>query len=221
MDALKGNPVTIPINPTIIKALTHIAPKADVRYYLTGVLVDVMTRETRYVATCGALLVAVREVIDDDEPARTPAQIIIPHAAAAALKPCKHITHSALTYSTEPGAECRIDPTSTGAVVFVPIDGKFPSYARVFPMVAPSLAHAHFDARLVWAAERFAQDACGKGKLGLSHILPNGPTDRACVVFSGLDAFGILMPRRADVDVDSIPAWAQPAGGFPAPAVAS
>ena len=223
MAALKGNPVTIPVSPVIIKALTHVAPKSDIRYYLNGVLVDVMPRETRYVATCGALLVVVREVIDDDEPARTPAQIIIPYAVAAALKPCKHVPHSALTYSTEPGAECRIDPLAAGAVVFVPVDGKFPDYMRVFPTVAPSLAHAHFDARLVWAAERFAQDVRGKDIRGLSHILPNGQAG-ACVVFTSLvDAFGIVMPLCGDAcpGLESIPTWAQPAGGFPAVAVAS
>lgn len=89
------------------------------------------------------------------------------------------------------------------SVGFVPVDGTFPDWRRVFPRKVDGTAGSFsFD-----LLARFSKAA---REMGSKHatLHQNGPSSPALVKFScSPDLVGVIMPKRDDIGEESAPDW--------------
>lgn len=120
----------IQIDAKQLRSLRHIAPKNDVRYYLNGVLVQCDNRGKYYVATDGHRLACYFDQwAEGEEPCDV--EIIIPGDVIRAMKVSRHLPYCLL--STDDGTQWKLATLNGAALVFTPIDGKFPDWQRIIP----------------------------------------------------------------------------------------
>jgi hypothetical protein len=120
-----------------LKAAHIAAAVKDIRYYLTGVLVefraqtDVGDVKTIVAATDGHMLFAAHTIIERDDVSEglpdVGTQIIIPGDVVKACK-LRHKSNPFVTLKQISETQWQL-----GDVLFTPIDGKFPDYRRVIP----------------------------------------------------------------------------------------
>jgi DNA polymerase sliding clamp subunit (PCNA homolog) len=178
---------TIYIDATELKAVRVFAAKQDIRYYLNGVLVQATARETRIVATDGAMLgLFDREQENEDVVFE---EFIVPNDVIDALKPDAKFP---VRIVIENGQH-RIQQYDDRAFTFKPVDGHFPDYRRVIPEKASGEA-AQFTGELLGKADK-AQKLISKGQS--AHIWPDGPDGSAMFGLYGAGRFiGVIMPRH-------------------------
>lgn len=164
----------------MLAASLHCAGVQDIRYYLNGVHVEIITGEVRLVA-CNGALVSVLRYQDTNAPSLS---VTIPRATVELAVRTK--TKTASLFRAESG------DWSIAGIHFTPVDGTFPSYRRVVPSECNGQA-AHFDPALI------AQMA----KVGKSLRLRSVPCIRqngegaALVHIPNFDNFvGVIMPMR-------------------------
>jgi DNA polymerase-3 subunit beta len=210
-----------------IKALLLAAAKADVRYYLNGVCIDVRAADAVAVATNGHILLAVPLALADDAGELVPGQYILPREALEGIKP----THKSLPVTIEvltpaptpdpdrPGVTLRKSPTATvfagGAVAHTPlVDGRYPDWRRVVPLEV-SYEPGQYKADYVAAFGKMHKLLGGKESPALAH---NGEHGAARVLLPA-DAVGVLMPMRYSTrpSFDN-PAWLAAPGAVAAAA---
>lgn len=202
-DQAKAGAHVIEIPTVFLKAALAIAPKADIRTYLNGVLVEVMATETRVVSCNGAALSVFRTPVET--PAEAQRKFIIP----------RDVVEKALKGWKLPN--CLVEPADTGKwtinvdTLFAPIDGQFPDYRRVVPakvtgladqfdpaifalfaVVAKALGHKPNDVTL-W------QSGGEEGKDGASALVSLDGEPNFC---------GVLMPCRVSKKQMEMPTWA-------------
>lgn len=194
----------ITLNSRWLKGAAICAATNDIRYYLNGVLVDILAREVRIVATDGHFLVCLREETPKDDPDNVPAQVIIPGDVLKAMKPGKRLP-AVLTYATN-SLECTLDTFTGTALTFKAVDAKFPDYMRVLPAGQPSGELGFFDHELIARMGKAARTALDSGK-AFPELWPSGRTGTAAVVVPGYpEFFGAIMPRHASETYDR-PEW--------------
>lgn len=177
-----------------LRAVLEFAAKKEVRYYLVGVLVEILPTEVRYVATDGEAVGICRHRI---EGSALPLELIIPRDVIVAACSAK-------------SAQVKLALTDAGFVLgstlFVPVDGKFPDYRRLFS-AAPSGQVAQYQVAHLAKFEK-ARAALRAGDTVLRHN-GEGP---ARVHFYGYDDFvglvspflPIRAPKRPDL---GMPEW--------------
>ena len=122
-----------------------VAPKADIRYYLNGVLVEWNETLTRLVSTDGHVM-----YLNDEKPTvdenKGSGSLIIPRAALDQLKPKHNGTLPWYVLTVEPLRvenertiySCKLRHIAdTLEVSFVSGEGVYPDYTRVVPSFAP------------------------------------------------------------------------------------
>jgi len=172
----------------------------DQRLTLHGVLVEASPAGIRLAATDGHALLVVRAASDEDTDTWTgiiPSDVI---KAALAWKGGRNLP--IILVPGEP--ECRLTRATGEALVFVPVDGKFPDYRKVVP-AAPDGTHSHYDPDLLVRFKRAAEDL--GSNLGLFSLLPGG--DGAGLVYLTGDAVGVIMPLRYGALDAAECAWAR------------
>lgn len=181
--------VTVPHNT--LRALALIAPKADVRFYLNGILIDTSTPGRVMLVACdGHRALIVGNVRCDGEIA--PGQFIVPIEAITSAKP---VRKDPITIDVEPVDSIIAKYTVTGKLTGTgrTIDGRFPDWRRILPARREGQGEiAHFNMQYVGDFGRAAELLDFK----YPHIVHNG--EGAAWVNLGADAFGILMPIRGD-----------------------
>lgn len=175
-----------------LKAMSLLASKQDIRYYLNGVLVQSNKDHTRLVATDGHLLGVFQtsETAHDDNAF----SIIIPNEIIAKLDKQDNFL------------SCVDGKWNIDGISFNPIDGSFPDYMRVLPSKPASGEPAQFNPELI---TRFAK--CSKLLNGTKYpvIAYNG--QGSALVDIGLDRFvGVVMPMRNEVKIKETPEWLKP-----------
>ena len=192
-----------------------IAPKADVRYYLNGVSLEVTDKGRYYVATCGHKLVAIRESRQEGD---IEGQYILLREVILGIKIQKAgrnpVEYADLDVS---GAKPKLEYCGTGTV-FAFIDGKFPDWRRVVP-VKTTGEIAQFNPDYLVALRDCAAATVGIGKLTSLFISHNGNGPGLAQCASG-DWLAVIMPVRVSGEDATLPGpnllhllW-----GFPAPA---
>lgn len=179
--------ILIPKNS--LKAMSLLASKQDIRYYLNGVLVESNSEHTRLVATDGHLLGVFQtsETAHNDEAF----SIIIPNEIIAKLDKKDNFLC------------CEDGKWNIDGISFAPVDGKFPDYMRVLPVKPASGETAQFNHEFI---TRFAK--CSKLLNGTKYpvIAHNGSS--SALVDLGLDRFiGVVMPMRNEVKIKETPEW--------------
>lgn len=117
-----------------INAVAYAMAKADIRYYLCGMLLQHNGEETRLVATDGHRLHAVR-IEHKDGLTIDPVEVIIPDTLIRTICKAKASRNNKLPTVTITVDGNRISvllPDGTESVATA-IDGKFPDYSRVIP----------------------------------------------------------------------------------------
>lgn len=186
---------TITINADLLRACAQVAPKADKRHYMNGVLLTWDGRDTlNYVATDGNMLVAFRETQpeNDVDPIGTPGEpweMIIPRDVAAKAVPAnRHVTRLSLTPN---GTGYVLGLVKGADMLFVPVDGKFPDWRRIIPTGDMSGELAQFN------PDYLATAMNGLGAKGtmLWDLEHNGPFNAGRIVTP--DGIAVIMPYRA------------------------
>jgi len=179
--------ILLPMNS--LKAMSLLASKQDIRYYLNGVLVESNKSYTRMVATDGTLLgiYQISETAHDDQPF----SIIVPNEIIAKLDKRDNFL------------SCENGKWSIDGMAFTPVEGTFPDYMRVMPSKPATGEPAQFNHELI---TRFAK--CSRLLVGSKYpvIAHNGGS--SALVDIGLDRFvGVVMPMRNNVVINQTPEW--------------
>lgn len=178
-----------------LAAVSNFMASKDIRYYLVGVCAEVLPTETRLVATDGLAVGATLHKRDNDERF----EVLIPEATVDLALGTK-VPFIDLT--RDDAGQWRL-----AGIPFMPIDGRFPDYRRIFPTTWSGAA-AHFDPNLVM---RFVKAAKALGHKGVPIVRNNG-NENALVHFYNVDCFlGVLGPynhfREKCPDIGA-PTWA-------------
>ena len=179
--------ILLPMNS--LKAMSVLASKQDIRYYLNGVLIESNKSYTRMIATDGHLLgiYQIKETAHNDEEF----SIIVPNEIIAKLDKRDNFL------------SCENGKWSIDGMAFTPVDGKFPDYMRVLPTKPATGESAQFNPELI---TRFAK--CSKLLNGTKNpvIAHNGGS--SALVDLGLDRFvGVVMPMRNNIVINQTPVW--------------
>lgn len=201
----------ITITHDAIKALLLIAPKADIRYYLNGLCVDVRNGAATLVATDGHRLLAVPVTADNVEGA-SDGQYIIPRDVLDAVKPVKVTRGDTLPLTIEI-VETRITITGATTATSPTVDGTYPDWRRVTPTSANN-EPAQFNSDYLGSFGKVAELLGAKTKTGVTAVIHHNGTGAALVTFPCSEAIGVIMPCRVDatgsaVQHPGLPAWAK------------
>lgn len=201
---------TIQIDRKALKAASRFAGVKDVRYYLNGVYVECNGPETRIIG-CDGHTMAVHRATDNDRMNFGLVTFIIPNDAVKAMLAWKtpkgsHIVDAvSLTVPDDGIGECRAEFYGS-AVVFRPIDGKFPDYRRVLPLTV-SGETAQYNPEYLCRALDAARDLRGKNRVFSSGIAHNG--SGSGVIRIDENMFAVIMPTRLDAPAADEFAWAR------------
>lgn len=171
-----------------LRALTVLAAKDDIRYYLNGVLIEYSPTITRIVATNGHVM----GVYNDMQENEGSGSFIIPRSALDLLKPANKLDQVCIT--REGTGSGSISVIGGASVNFTPVDGKFPDYVRVIPdKVTGEVAQFNPD---YIADFKKAYKLLGAKTFHIHHNGHGG----AIVDFARDDFLGILMPMRTGAE---------------------
>lgn len=123
---------TVEIPVGAFKAVALAAGQQDIRHYLIGMLLEQAKDGLYLVATDGHRMHAMR--VRQDTPLPAGAQVIIPNAAIAKVKPNRHMATMVVELA---------DDLRSGTLLYfgdrfiwVAVDGRFPDWRRVLPREA-------------------------------------------------------------------------------------
>jgi hypothetical protein len=202
------------INVRKLKAAAIAGGDEETRYYLQGVYIEPMRDDIRLTGTNGHVLICARQDYhDDDGLTARPAPFIMPADLIVKIKLTKKHglkTFAAVTFDQATlHITIEFDGATYGAKA---IDGTYPNYRNVIPAEAPTPAEpGHYDSKYLAALDKAAV------LLGAPRaVIAQAGESPALVKLGDADAFGVLMPLRADkcVPLQRRPAWAdeRPAG---------
>lgn len=171
----------------VLQAMSILASKKDVRYYLNGVYVIGTADKVRFVATDGHILgLYLNEDLLPDENF----DLIIPNEIIAKLEKNKEHELSFVE------GKWQIDN-----LIFTPIDGKFPDYQRVLPRTEMTNEVAQFNPDFI---ARFQKVGKMLVKNAVPTIAHNGTG--SALVDIGLPNFvGVMMPIRTEKPLAKTP----------------
>ena len=171
-----------------LRALTVLAAKDDIRYYLNGVLIEYSPTTTRVVATNGHVM----GIYNDAQENEGSGSFIIPRSALDLLKPANKLDQVCIT--REGTGAGSISVIGGASVNFTAVDGKFPDYVRVIPdKVTGEVAQFNPD---YIADFKKAYKLLGAKTFHIHHNGHGG----AIVDFARDDFLGIIMPLRTGAE---------------------
>lgn len=198
----------IGFNPKWIKAAAVIAARNDIRYYLNGVLVEVLKDEARLVSTDGHRMLILRKTV----PAAAPGRFIVPHDVIDMLKPHpKYKLDAEFTYNPDSTTARVTMEYMTIGIQFNPIDGKYPDYDKTLhkASVKPSGEVATFNPTYVTDFKSAAETAFGSNRIYAPVVWHNGDNPAAVTYMDKEEFFGVLMPMRMSSTYNP-PKWTLP-----------
>jgi DNA polymerase-3 subunit beta len=206
------------LNLKTLAAVNLFASNESTRYYLNGVLVEARADHVMYVATDGHRMMAYREnlePLEENAAPRLTGDFIIPSDVCKRLKPksAKYSYQETANLTREGDAALRLTTLDGTAHIFKPIDGTYPDWRRVVPETLSGNVTIEandkrasqgicFNPDYLVSFKKFAETTgttyCG--------IACNGG-DPAGIVFSDENAFGVLMPMRAETQAELVSRW--------------
>lgn len=174
------------------------ASQETTRYYLNGVYLENHDGFSLYVATDGHTLI-VRRIVD--EAIKPIGNVIIPSDVVNHWRFAKKDDDlKAAIVSQSEGNFAIMDGTITR--IFKGVEGTYPDWRRVVPaLVTGEAGQFNWDYMV-----RFAKFGKAFG-IGQGLLVPNGTNEPALIRYSDPDAFGVLMPMRADTPAKEPPLW--------------
>lgn len=188
--------IEIEIPMQVLDAATFCAAKNDVRFYLNGVAIN----KGHVVSTDGHRAFACKiDGLDENISLIIPTEAIKAFIKKVPSKNRKGHCVISIDHSTQQGKISNF-PLQVHEL-FIPIDGKFPEWQRIFPKDVPSEYQGHYPT-FNWAyMTDFQKMHKALGGNGLQVLLyPTGVNSAAKVVFDSTPypkAKGVIMPLRA------------------------
>lgn len=191
-----------------LKAAAVATGVEETRHYLQGVYVEPLRDDIRMTGTNGHVLICARQDYrDDDGLAARPAPFIMPADLIAKVKPTKKHGSNAFANVTFDASTQQITIEFDGAIYGAKaINGTYPNYRAIIPAEAPTPAvPGHYDSKYLAALDKAAALLCAPRA-----VIAQAGENAALVNLGTLDAFGVLMPMRADKCklLTTRPAWA-------------
>ena len=173
-----------------LRAVSALAARGDIRYYLNGVLIEASAHTTRLVGTNGHVM-GIYDNIDQENELDGRVSFILPESAFVLLKPAKNKLDQVVI---ENGT---LTVVGGASVNFTAVDGKYPDYSRVIPEKVTGET-AQFNPDYVADFKKAYKLLNAK----TFHIHHNG--HGGAVVDFGLANFlGVMMPLRSSVSLES------------------
>jgi DNA polymerase-3 subunit beta len=171
------------LNARHLKAALCCAASQDVRYYLNGVLAEVMEDEIRLASTDGHVALVCRTMnLVDKNPAM--GEVIVPIDA---------IKRALVGKAAEVLLRVVEGKWSLGPIAFTPVEGKFPDYRRIIPS-----GHSNEAAQFATSKiDQFAKVGRALGRRDNPIIRHNGEAAAQVQFYGEHDVVGVLMPIRA------------------------
>lgn len=189
----------INIERDALRAMLHLAAKNDVRFYLNGILVEANAGTTRLVATDGTVLGVYQHKAPEGNPNAVEgvARVIVPREVVERIKPDRNaLTFVQITWSDEKMRDAELNDTGT-RFPFLPVDARFPEYARTLPTGAMSGKAAQVDAELVSQFVKVHKTLGQKNCPGSVRLEYDGQERPVRVTLPSFPGFaGVLMPLR-------------------------
>jgi hypothetical protein len=195
---------SIHVNADALKALALLASVDALRPHICGVCIDTTTPgRVHLVSTDGHRMLIVNNTTAEGDIA--PGLYTLPLFDVKGAKPASK--HAPITIDILPGNPGRFTIKGKSEITGTLCDGRFPPWQRVTP-VTTSGKLAHFNLGYVGDFGRVAE------LLGVKYPAIQHNGESAALVNLGADAFGILMPMRADhiAETASPPVWVKPDG---------
>lgn len=172
-----------------LKAALLFASKKDVRYYLNGVLFEVLNGQARLVATDDIIIGVFRL----GECSLPDTQIIIPRERLETIK----LKDGEVTLRPGDGKTCAL-VYAGNEYTFTAIDGRFPDYRRVIPSGVVSGESAQFSSELIVVLDKAYKVLNPASKWGTPYISHNGSRRGALVDLKDDNVLGVIMPLNLD-----------------------
>ena len=172
-----------------LKAASICAAKNDIRYYLNGVCIDIKNASQMVIiGTEGACAFVGVENYKGEWYGKAE-QIIIPlESIVAALKACGKYQNS---INLE---KLSNDKWILGAVIFTPIDGNYPDYARIIPKLENVQAGiGYYNPEFLLKAAKAMKEASGSQ---YSTLNQHGENDAAVLTCGMPNYICIIMPKN-------------------------
>ena len=169
-----------------LKAALLFASKKDVRYYLNGVLFEVLNGQARLVATDGKMLGVFRL----GECSLPDTQIIIPREKIEVIK----LKADEVTLRPGDGKTCAL-VYAGNEYTFTAIDARFPDYRRVIPSGVMSGESAQFSSELIVVLDKAYKVLNPSSKWNTPYISHNGSSS-ALVDLNDDNFLGVIMPIK-------------------------
>lgn len=171
-----------------LKTALLFAAKKDIRYYINGVLFEVLDGQARLVATDGQIL----GVFQLGECSLPDTQIIIPREKIESIR----LKADEVTLRPGDGKTCAL-VYSGDEFTFTAVDGRFPDYRRVIPSGVMSGESAQFSSELIVVLDKAYKVLNPSSKWNTPYISHNGL--RGALVDLNDDNFlGMIMPLKLD-----------------------
>ena len=179
------------LNKNVLQAMSILASKNDIRYYLNGVHLEATEKHLRFVATDGHILgIYQQEWTPDNSLEGEAFSITIPHEAIA--KADKKLANVLV---------CEEGKWQLDNLIFTPVEGKYPDYNRVLPRADISNEVAQFNPDFI---ARFQKVGKALAKNAVPVIAHNGTS--SSLVDIGLPYFiGVMMPIRTEKPLTKTP----------------
>ena len=169
-----------------LKAALLFAGKKDVRYYLNGVLFEVLNGQARLAATDGHILGVFRL----GECSLPDTQIIIPREKIESIK----LKDGEVTLRPGDFKTCAL-VYAGDEFTFTAVDDRFPDYRRVIPSGVMSGEPAQFSSELIARLDKAYKVLNPSSKWNVPYISHNGSSS-ALVDLNDDNFLGVIMPIR-------------------------
>lgn len=197
---------TIQIKYGYLKAASRIMARNDIRFFLNGVQVQAIEKETILVATNGHILLVMRSDAEND--VSEPTDLIIPASIVDEIIDKNHkIKRQKIELrGAEDGRYKAKLPVHGGnaSLEFSSVEGKYPDWRRVVPK-SVSMEPCRYSPFYLSAFEKAARDTGAYKKQINTVVLQNGKDAGVVLLQGNKDFLGLAMPIKTDKQ--KIPGW--------------
>lgn len=187
-----------------LKAMSRLAPKSDIRYYLNGLHVVQDNRGTYIEATNGHML---GRLLIDETPVANPCSVILPLESIKTLAATGKKGSETVCFTVEGVKISAINPQGE-TMIFQAVEGKFPDCDRVVPTVTSDsvIEPSTYNPEYIQAFYDCAKDL-GSSCNGITVQIKQRGNDGGIVNIDSEPLFvGIIMPMRERNTVN-VPTW--------------
>lgn len=193
------------VDANLFRAAHICVSTEEVRYYINGVYIQKHpSGGVLLIATDGHRMMVIH---DESGSVQKPIIVKLDGNMLKACAPTKKIIAPRLTILKDGCASLPASRTSATAI----IDGDYPDWRRCTPVQKWEMAPASFNGRYLGDFGKISSMLSGQGPGAIRMLTGSKDFGLAIILFPYTgNAFGILMPMRAEIANGGLPAWMKP-----------